>query len=624
MPPKNSSSPSKNVTIPRQPLSSAASPVKRTLSSVKAQNLASSVANAFARTNSNLAEAVSNVRKNDEEPQQQQQQKPGSDTKTEDSPSSKSKSSSHAQKQKHHHASPASLEQDAFIGSAFDPLPDDQNPDDVIDDLLPHRSRAAGGAARLHLRGHGDAVKSCCFDVHHRLLFTASWDGLVLVWHLERPSSTPVARLQHREWVNAVATTYVPDLTVISVTEDGYLFGWQCEDYMVEKELTVDQSEQRRRSNFAAASSSSSVMNVATSKSDNGKNLDNPTLLGENHRQKRFEIVAQVQVSFGALTCLAIHSDFNFAFCSSGATTFGVHLSSGSILREYVTATEAASLATVDAVLCIAQTNGAISLYDVVGGFILRELTGHRGAVRCMSVIDSYTIMSAGDDASVRVWNIASGACQSNRRRVHNRAIVAISHFYTDRDRVVVTAGLDGAVKVTRQSNGVAIATFGLLCTCFCLVPPVAVDPSNLDDVVDMLTDTANCGGDDSGAEQQKPRKPQGAKKLWRDQPAPDDKATVKLAQQHRERGREGGGGEQSLLDISTDSDDPNRVTCAGDDVTIPGTNDKETTGNRISRHSRWSFFQTMICGGPTGKLTRLSLEAVVTKDEGTRDAYRY
>ena len=252
-------------------------------------------------------------------------------------------------------------------------------------------------------------------------------------------------------------------------------------------------------------------------KQQQSKNTTTTTTTTNDPRHRKFEIVAQVQVSYGALTSLIIHSDFNFAFACCGDTTFGVHLSAGSVLREYVTSTEAIALATVDAVLCIAQRNGVITLYDVVGSFILRELTGHRGAVRCISVVDSYTIMTAGDDCSVRVWNIASGACQSNRRRVHSRSIVALTHFYTERDRMVVSAGLDGVVKVVRQSNGATIASYGLLCNCFCLIPPIAVDPSNVEDVVEMLT-TLRAKDDQGRSEKLKERQILAGTNLWEDQ----------------------------------------------------------------------------------------------------------
>ena len=427
--------------------------------------------------------------------------------------------------------------------------------DDAIDELLPRMT-----VARLQLRGHADVVKSSCFDPHHRLLFTASWDGMVLGWNLEM-STAPVARLPHREWVNAVATTYVPDLTVISVTEDGYMFGWQCEQLLAE----------------------ASLGGTAT----NAFGEDTEQQRSMTH-QKKFEIVAQIQVAHGALTTLAIHSDFNFAFTSCGDTTFGVHLSSGSVLREYVTQTDVTCLAAIDAVLCIAQQSGTITIYDIVASFIIRQLNGHRGPVRCMSVIDAYSVMSGGEDCSIRVWNIASGSCQSNRRRVHTRPITSLTHFYTERDRMVVSSGLDGVVKITRQSNGTVVASYGLLCTCVCVIPPLNVDPSNVEEILDMLS--GGRGGTGATPEFGRP-----AGKLWEE---PQLEYTASAVYNMK-----------SATEQDTDSLMPPMV--------IPGT-DKVICDTHISRHARWSFFQTLICGGHSGRISRLSMETISAKDSST------
>ena len=66
-------------------------------------------------------------------------------------------------------------------------------------------------------------------------------------------------------------------------------------------------------------------------------------------------------------------------------------------------------------------------------------------------------------------------------------------------------------------------------------------------------------------------------------------------------------------------------LTAPSHPLLVPGT-DKILNGNSISRHASWSFFQTLICGGPTGRLTRLSLEAAVSRDSSSTDrgAYRY
>lgn len=485
-------------------------------------------------------------------------------------------------------------EEDAFAkevtGPAFELLDDDANVDDTVDDLLPGRK---DGAARLHLRGHADVVKACCFDEHHRLLFTASWDGNVLVWNLEFFES-PIARLQHKEWVNAVATTYVPDLTVLTVTDDGYIFGWQCEQLLAERQLRGERSPQQPDKQEDTFS-----------------------------HQRRFEVVAQVQVSHGALTHLAVHADFNFAFASCGDTTFAVHLSSGSVIREYVTAAPVTALSAVDAVLCIAQQSGTITIYDIVGSFVLRELSGHRGAVRCISVVDPYTVMTAGDDCSVRTWNLASGACLSNRRRVHTKAIVAISHFYTDRDRLVVTAGMDGTVKVTRQSNGRVVATFGLLSSCMCIIPPLLVDETNVDEVVDMLTNQvcaagggggsgtgAACGSGGSGY--------MGSSRLWEEGAAATEYTPSAV---YHMRGVTGavtttasGGGSASAAAAAAVADRLDQLNAGhGVPLSLPGTT-RVISDAHVTRSARWAFFPTIICGGHTGRVTRLSLEKAVSK----------
>jgi len=51
-------------------------------------------------------------------------------------------------------------------------------------------------------------------------------------------------------------------------------------------------------------------------------------------------------------------------------------------------------------------SDATVRLWDVATGACLRTLTGHTQAVRCVAVADMRVAVSAGDDNAVLVWEL--------------------------------------------------------------------------------------------------------------------------------------------------------------------------------------------------------------------------
>ena len=85
-----------------------------------------------------------------------------------------------------------------------------------------------------------------------------------------------------------------------------------------------------------------------------------------------------------------------------------------------------------------------------------RVLRGHEGPVRALA-IQSDTVISAGDDGTIRCWDIETGEAKREPFRGHEGAIHAISAGKVKNREVIVSAGEDSTVRIWSLQTGAEI-----------------------------------------------------------------------------------------------------------------------------------------------------------------------
>jgi hypothetical protein len=278
-------------------------------------------------------------------------------------------------------------------------------------------------AAIPTLKGHRDAIRAIAFDEATNTLFTASWDETVLVWDLIKVEH--IAVMPHGTWVNAVVVSRGGDggLKVVTGAEDGNITVWQ------------------------------------------------PTLTA--HGQE-YLVVGQWKPSHAAVACMCLHEQMTvFAGLLDRVAAF--NLASGSVTRFYKADADVNHLLATDELLYCACDDGRVISFDIVGGFALRQLSGHTGPVRQIVVAEAYnTLYTAGDDGTIRVWLLSTGQC-TKTWRVHKKPITCLAIHVGTRDRFLYSGSTDGIVCCTRLVTGTSFVARH--CTATAMMACDLIDP---------------------------------------------------------------------------------------------------------------------------------------------------
>jgi hypothetical protein len=257
------------------------------------------------------------------------------------------------------------------------------------------------GKQRLFV-GHTDAVTAMACDMERGIMFSASWDSTVIVWNLS--GGAQLDTLQHSSWVNDIAVLQKPYVRVVTASEDGLFTIWQ---------------------NFQTVYSTA----------------------GE------YQVTFQQKLSHGPLTRLAVHADGNMIFSASLDKVFAFHLSSASVVRVYRLPSDVNCIAVQDEYLFCGCDDHRVWCYDIVGGFVVRELKGHTAAVRCIVIAEEHnTFYSAGDDCAIRVWTLSTGICNRTIRG-HRKPVRALAVRTGERDRMLYSCSTDGVLRCTRMPS---------------------------------------------------------------------------------------------------------------------------------------------------------------------------
>ena len=111
-----------------------------------------------------------------------------------------------------------------------------------------------------------------------------------------------------------------------------------------------------------------------------------------------------------------------------------------------------------DNTLCVAGTDGVISVWNVKGAKLLRSLNGHTGPVRALSWFQgNRRLASAGEDGLVRLWAPHSGK-ELQYFAGHEGAVLSVS--FSPDGKVLMSGGTDKTFRVWNPSNGKELAYF--------------------------------------------------------------------------------------------------------------------------------------------------------------------
>ena len=319
----------------------------------------------------------------------------------------------------------------AFMEASASPLQDEaeagQSASDPLDPL----------AAVQSLKGHQDAVRGVAFDAASNTLFTASWDGSVLAWDMVRVEQ--IAVLPHGTWVNAVAVSRVAAQS------------WQPQT------TTASHSTSSRPDDAMAIRGGGLIddaLRVITGAEDGNLTVWQAF---ESATGREFGVAHQVKLSHGAVTALCAHDGSGVVFASAVDRVVAFSLSSGSVVRSYKTDAEAVAVLAIDELLYCGCDDGRITVFDVVGGFALRQLSGHKGPVRHLMAAEAYnSLYSAGEDGTLRVWLLSTGQC-TRTWKLHRRPVSSLAIHVGDRDRFLYSASTDGIVRCTRLATGTSV-----------------------------------------------------------------------------------------------------------------------------------------------------------------------
>jgi len=150
---------------------------------------------------------------------------------------------------------------------------------------------------------------------------------------------------------------------------------------------------------------------------------------------------------------------FLFAIIAGLSLLYGIQYYAGGPLRLAVTSEIYDASPSPDGKLVAAGTkNGAIHLWDTQNNWTMRSLSGHDGpVVRVAFAPDALTLFSAGDDGTVRVWEIESG--QAEKLSAGNKALNDLA--LSADGSTLAAIGEDGLVQVWNAETGQTIQSIG-------------------------------------------------------------------------------------------------------------------------------------------------------------------
>jgi WD40 repeat protein len=293
------------------------------------------------------------------------------------------------------------------------------------------------------LEGHNDWVNAVAIHPAGQRVLSASNDGTVKLWSLDR--SVVAAQIEqaerHRDRVRAVAVC--PDASfALSVSDDGKLARWDASNGGLIDERDLEAwglalIEGGRRLIAVGGDATVRILDL--------ENAGEEVILGGHGDRIRALSVARnerLAVSAGDDGCMRVWD-------IPGARQR---------LEIRIRGVKARGLA-LDPEgrwLALASDGKRIKLWDLEDGEAMSELRGHSARINALAVFGS-TLASASDDGTVRLWDVAHNA-PLNCLEGHADRVVALAPL--EGGRLIISASRDRTLRIWRAADGKQLATY--------------------------------------------------------------------------------------------------------------------------------------------------------------------
>jgi WD40 repeat protein len=303
-------------------------------------------------------------------------------------------------------------------------------------------------ADALTLRGHTGEVRTVTFSPNGRRVLTCGDDGLIKVWDVVTGRECVVIKQPfHAEWA-----VFSPDgRKILSQQSIPNVALWDAAN----GQLLARQQDYGMRLDFLQKNT-----NLAAYIHSGGKS----PLTNRPFRLYRF--CNQLLICWYNTISIKSRSDWVFApdgrdvACVTNANNV-LLLGSGrrrsTILPTHRTSTVYKLLFSPDSSrLIICYRDGAVTIWDVAAGRLLRRLLGHRGQVRMAAFSpDGRKLVTVGDDRIGIVWDVITGR-ELAVLRGHEAGINWVC--YSPDGRWIATAGRDGMAKIWNVKTTLELA----------------------------------------------------------------------------------------------------------------------------------------------------------------------
>jgi WD40 repeat protein len=268
-------------------------------------------------------------------------------------------------------------------------------------------------AAQRRLRSwdHGAEVRSVAYSPQFGYLASAGGEGTVKLWDLNDPSQAAKATLKGHRWIVRSVCFAPGGRTLASGGADGTVKVWDADKWLTPQPLAGHASEV-----WTVAFSPDGKM-LATGGNDNTVKLWN---------RAKGQLLASLKRSDSPVTAVAFAPDSRMA--------------------------------------AVASSDKTVTLWDVATGKRKTTLEGHPDAVRCVAFSpDGRTLASGGDggpgnqpgprleEHAIRLWDAATGALWG-KLVGHTNSVWAL-RFSPD-GRTLISAGTDGVIRLWDFARG--------------------------------------------------------------------------------------------------------------------------------------------------------------------------